>query len=559
MATSNFDPSYFRHPHTGKFRFPAYTLDWKGLVQIRDNTSYKKQLFRNLSAAEIDRFDLQQFEKAKIVYALEVESFESFFNRFPLSCFNKGITRSDLDFYFSMYEDYLADEKTDYIPAFNPSEIEAAIEAGLLTLDYSPDKVKSNLRSLGKNALLDYSLEHNIPPATTVPKIIEQLMKSDVPLPEVPAKLTNKLKEVHLDFVHFYLHDIIKHTAHFHPALLHAVWSILKEDGSGLLIPKLAAQILKKPYWLSEDCYELPPVADTASMASLVFTYQPPEPAIDLDFSKKQVDPNDVNAKDTYWKARPGSFDESFFMKGSTFCFPDYTDNPAALVFVGDKTNYKKKYLDGLSPEKVSNYSLDELERNFSHPTWEVRSFNDFVEDLNDDHFEDGINGKRVAEYFCDFSFRSVDAINLKAYSNLMSATDAFVQLGYFEKSDQAAFSRAATWNRMPLPALAAICAENGIKASKSKFTTVWTLVNNDVPIPLDWYHPTSKLIELYHSLTKIYLDDLVAHTNHFHPLYIESLWTYLLDEGLENLLEEKVIEYLSKPYWEDRLVETEK
>lgn len=89
----HFDPSCFTD-NTGKFRFPAYTLNWAGLVQIRDLTDYKKECFYGLSDEAIRSFSLRDFESAKLTPKFEVESLLDFINRFLESSFNKGISKS---------------------------------------------------------------------------------------------------------------------------------------------------------------------------------------------------------------------------------------------------------------------------------------------------------------------------------------------------------------------------------------------------------------------------------------------------------------------------------
>lgn len=74
MQEKLFDSSYFNDPVTGKFRFSAYTTNWKGVLQARDLTPYKKECFRGLPEDEISNFDLKRFESAKLPPLFAVES-----------------------------------------------------------------------------------------------------------------------------------------------------------------------------------------------------------------------------------------------------------------------------------------------------------------------------------------------------------------------------------------------------------------------------------------------------------------------------------------------------
>lgn len=76
-----FDESEFIHPETGRFQFPKYKHDKSYLVKIKDMTSYREDMWFDMTAAEKREFTLRDFEFSYCGCDIEVEDFEDFFGK----------------------------------------------------------------------------------------------------------------------------------------------------------------------------------------------------------------------------------------------------------------------------------------------------------------------------------------------------------------------------------------------------------------------------------------------------------------------------------------------
>lgn len=540
----HFDPSYFTD-NTGKFRFPAYTLNWTGLVQIRDLTDYKKECFYGLSDEAIRSFSLHDFESAKLTAKFAVESLLNFVNRFPESSFNKGISKSVFCSLLELYSPFDSDftkEEDRHKVHFEPREIKGADVVGIMKqMDISADPEKF-WAGLPKARLSNICIANNIRPQTNKKYNIQQLIANHVPFPEIVAIPTPLFKDVYLNFADLYIQSIQQSTIHFHPRLLKDLWAAVSNANERTPIVLKVKQLLKSSYWLNGSL----PAINYDSWSNNVFTFLPPLPATDPLFAKKYKDPNDAPDKPWYLKAKEGTFDRTVFTREGEFCFPDYSDASTGMVYVGDMTNYKKVY--------GANYSLDKMERNFVTPEWEFQELEAFIEDLPATYMKEGISGLRLRDIISNHYYYLNSNEEDTGNYELLSENDPLVKNGFFEAIDQADFNAASSWNTMPEEALAATCKENNIKPAKQKVAMIWQLIDNNVPFPLKWYKPTPALIEYYRTFIELYITDIQQGTNHFHPLYFQSMWEELKELHYTAELNERINAILANPYWEDRL-----
>lgn len=250
-VAGSFDVSWFINPTTGKFKFPDYTKNWRGMVHIKDNTQYKTIYFGGLDTEEKKKFSLADFELNFTSPDFEIESFPAFFQRIPGASFNNGIGASQVLALFQKFLDFLTDQETEYFDAYylEPAEAHEGIAVGLLTAIDVNNNPQRHWFSLSEQELDQVCASHGIEPGPAKTITIARILEAGIVFPYAIVFPSSLLEETYWTFIDLYIEDIRDHIGHFHPFYFEHIWNRVWQqcDEPGVRIK--VTKILEQPYW----------------------------------------------------------------------------------------------------------------------------------------------------------------------------------------------------------------------------------------------------------------------------------------------------------------------
>lgn len=104
-------------------------------------------------------------------------------------------------------------------------------------------------------------------------------------------------------------------------------------------------------------------------------------------------------------------------------------------------------------------------------------------------------------------------------------------------------------------PDLKEFCRKLGLKSSLSKSKLADQLIDSNVPLKL----PEAVVLnEKFHNMmghfVNVYIEDIMANLERFHPLYIPVVWETMVDDEDYSFVKQKAKDILESKYWEKRL-----
>jgi len=257
--------------------------------------------------------------------------------------------------------------------------------------------------------------------------------------------------------------------------------------------------------------------------------------------------------------AKPGSYDESYFINPKTgkFKLPRYRHQARFMVEINDETDYKDGFLaDCYDKHERDRYGMMDFEYDAENTIY-----------LNVDEFSTIFNKrhkKKLGEYsqfsghyeYIERYFYIVIEPGLKENKK---PTDQFlIDKGYLvEKKDSFDNEKAKrVMFRMLHKELTLVCDQYHIKHEK-KADMIENLLNlGYVPEQFKVVTVSQKFTDDIGAMVDIYIDDIRANLERFHPMYIPFAWESVLDISREvPILEDKINEVISSNYWCDKLI----
>lgn len=249
-----------------------------------------------------------------------------------------------------------------------------------------------------------------------------------------------------------------------------------------------------------------------------------------------------------------GTYDESYFVNPKTgrFCFPKYKRDARFRVQIIDKTNYREEIWNDLDSEEKREFSIYDFEDFFPSLELEVDDFESFIRKVKKSEMEPlgYVHGHRdvVIELLGE---DPEELIGLGAEDDLF---DRMLNEGYLylwepmtgEQKDDLLHSFTAT-------TLKVACKASGLKQSGKKTVLIDRLIQSNANLDLFRLGIMSpQLIEWLQGLIELYIGEVSANADRFHPIYLEEIWDVAEDCGFP-LLENRLEQIRDSKYWQCR------
>lgn len=196
---------------------------------------------------------------------------------------------------------------------------------------------------------------------------------------------------------------------------------------------------------------------------------------------------------------------------------------------------------------------MDDFEQNFCSPYFEFEKFDEFLQRFPDANFNKGISKKEVLLLFKKFRYHLNREPTEDFYRMTHQDAQAALSLGLLATIDIRKNPK-KYWETLLQNDLREACKKHNIPTAAKGATMIERLVAQDAAYPYAVVLPSPLLQEVYDSFINLYIQDIRIHTDHFHPLYFESLWEAVQSDCYNNAIRARIEEILETPYWADRL-----
>jgi hypothetical protein len=272
-----------------------------------------------------------------------------------------------------------------------------------------------------------------------------------------------------------------------------------------------------------------------------------------------------------FYSAVTGSFDGSVFVDPKTerFCYPKYKSPTSAIVRIKDKTNYRE-YFTTLSNMDGSNdpMLLFEFELNNADLDLELSSFEDVFDAIvrRAELFPKllGLGSELLSLASDPDFFQNEDNVGLPEGFQLLHKNDQqLLDAGMLQTfpvepgSELDEKVRKASVASFNVEHLKRICDENNQSKSGKKDELIERILATKTvfqSMPLVKVN-SRKLNSLLDLMADIYVDDIKASIDNWHPLFIKHVWSASKDWADCEIVIRKVDAILANPYWSTRLI----
>ena len=223
-------------------------------------------------------------------------------------------------------------------------------------------------------------------------------------------------------------------------------------------------------------------------------------------------------------KAKPDTFDISFFKDGNgKFTFPKY-NKIKSLVKITDNTKYKKDL--ALNKDEMLNYTFDDFETDYSvvGPDIEIEEFKSLFDkkELNGLPVISKLKGKD------NLIEKILNSVESQDYYPLYLSEDIQQQLtkyGFIEnvELDRNLYVEFISENNF-FEDLKSLCSQNNIKPGQTKSKTVERLLDANVSFPKA-FKITNEFINYINELSKLYISNIEYSLGIIHPLFHQTIW----------------------------------
>jgi len=254
--SGTFDESYFVDPKTGAFRFPKYRTDKKCIVQIKDITKYKDDMWYDLDVNEKKNFGIADFEFNFVSADIEIDGFWNIFdprNRKHLGTYQyltgHGRELEELNYEFENRD------KSYHI--FSTDEwMRKLLDNGCLRccIFESEDDKRAcwieQLNSFKVSELKEICSKNGLKINLNKQGLINQIISSGLEVDYPPAVEANEKFQTMMD--HFYLlyvDDVYSSIDRWHPLVIREVWDHVVSDADSDGVAKKAKEIIASKYF----------------------------------------------------------------------------------------------------------------------------------------------------------------------------------------------------------------------------------------------------------------------------------------------------------------------
>lgn len=255
----SFDESVFQNKDNTKFKFPKYKSTKKSLIEIKDESTYKDDIWELLKPDEKRTFSIIDFEKHFDYSEIEVESFWKIFDKVTIKSV-PYLKEEDMDIEGLDYDlNEIQSKKKNYLIADNPLA-QRLLEDGFLS-EYE-FKTSEEKQEFEQKALVDHlnflkvsdlkeickknGLKTTLKKAELIKQILIEKCEVKIPKPFIKNKkydmLMNKCAQL-------YIEDVKKTIDTWHPLIIQEVWKAVSTDADFHEVEKMAKGILKEAYW----------------------------------------------------------------------------------------------------------------------------------------------------------------------------------------------------------------------------------------------------------------------------------------------------------------------
>ena len=264
----------------------------------------------------------------------------------------------------------------------------------------------------------------------------------------------------------------------------------------------------------------------------------------------------DQNSERTH--AKPGTFDESEFTDPNTgrFRFPRYKhDSERFLVKISDDTDYRDEYWDSmeLDAEERREYGIRDFEDDFMDPDIEVDSFEVFFNKLSAKHRAPLTYLKGEWSIVEDLLHLDDDAwtiVDPQSAPMMRMVKDGCL----FEQVANTDEQKMQYFGELLLVDLRAACKKTGIKPRRTKRETIDCMITSTKRFDLPpMVIPSPQFFEWFDKIVDLYIANIRANVDRFHPLYIRPIWEAARDANDIDAVGAKIGNVLESRYWLDR------
>lgn len=253
----SFDDSLFVDPKTEQFKFPNYRDNKKYLVEIRDKTDYRNQLWNHLDLEDKRQYNLDRFnweiESGGLI--IEVEGFLDIFkpeNRQKFSQF-EILFRLDLEELLETLETNHQKSELDLLwiapsdPAFE------AVRDGYLEQVKTVDAV-DHWRNLKVSEIKKLCTTAGIKVGDKKKgQLIQELMESNIQYPNeagLPYQPSPKCREALDKPISIYIEAVKENADRFHPTYIAYIWDAAIDANSYTYIAQAIRRAISDQYWI---------------------------------------------------------------------------------------------------------------------------------------------------------------------------------------------------------------------------------------------------------------------------------------------------------------------
>jgi hypothetical protein len=262
-------------------------------------------------------------------------------------------------------------------------------------------------------------------------------------------------------------------------------------------------------------------------------------------------------------RAIDGTYDKAFFVNPETgqFHFPNYNADNRFIVKIKDETNYRDVHWDGLSQREKQSYGLKEFELFYMTPDISIESFWEVFDKPKKTHLKpyeflhgrgehlrmviEELENDNNAQFFeGDFL---IDELIKKGFANL-----------YEYRNEKEKYNSYIEYiNNLSVTSLKEICRIAGLKVSLKKQELANQIIQNNIPVEIsNLYILNDSFYTMMKHFYNQYVEDIKAHLDTWHPLYIADVWQEVKLQADCREIEKMVDEIIKTKYWTNRLKE---
>lgn len=308
----------------------------------------------------------------------------------------------------------------------------------------------------------------------------------------------------------------------------------------------------------ADDSHNKHEIKITAKLPSyMVEGTKPPEGTI-----KKETPPTN---------AIRGTYDESYFINPKTggFCFPKYKHDKRFIIKIIDETDYREEksmIFSWLDSDERKNFDIFDFENEFcnmftciyAEPFYELFNKNnsshlkpyEYLKGCGEELL-DIINEHKLERTRYGFQYLLAD----KPFLKKLLAGECLSLYKFENEHERNKYIKDTLLLSFNAPDLKEFCRKLGLKSSLSKSKLADQLIDSKVPLKL----PEAVVLnEKFHNMmghfVNVYIEDIMANLERFHPLYIPVVWETMVDDEDYSFVKQKAKNILESKYWEKRL-----